>query len=342
MNSIHHPNPRSERIRPLQSKLWRSNDLRQHGVTQSWGAKFEGPLSASWGYPLSGNLKPPYENVAACGRPTSGRSRSCREAGRSTGTSRTSPTRSGAGVERGTRSSRPGYEQQTSSRQRWVRIPRSADRARRRFSRRSSKRSCPVACAPDCEVNFLCWHELEPWSDIALVEKNVRYARREYVDSTRFKALKLSEIHVNEYVGEVDQYRPAELLAFLFYLEHGGADYSSRSCWRSGSGFGHVVAIAQGLPAGADQVQALIGYYGHEGATAQRLPVEVRLSGLSRIVKGRRAVIKAIRMPDSGARTVNTLPVVYDKVTSTMTRSHSASTAWNFMRSTPSVSRRLN
>ena len=54
--------------------------------------------------------------------------------------------------------------------------------------------------------------------------------------------------------------------------------------------------------------------YGHEGATAQRLPVEVRLSGLSRIVKGRRAVIKAIRLPNSGARTVNTLPVIYDKV----------------------------
>ena len=33
-----------------------------------------------------------------------------------------------------------------------------------------------------------------------------------------------------------------------------------------------------------------------------------------RIVKGRRAVIKAIRLPDSGARTVNTLPVIYDKV----------------------------
>ena len=59
-----------------------------------------------------------------------------------------------------------------------------------------------------CEVNFLCWHELDPWFDIALVEKNVRYARKEYVENARFQKLKLNEIHVNEYVGEVDQYRP--------------------------------------------------------------------------------------------------------------------------------------
>jgi hypothetical protein len=65
LNSIHHPNPPSERIRPLQPNLWRSNDLRQHGAIRSWGAEFEGPLSDGWGYPLNGNWKPPYENVAA-------------------------------------------------------------------------------------------------------------------------------------------------------------------------------------------------------------------------------------------------------------------------------------
>jgi hypothetical protein len=82
---------------------------------------------------------------------------------------------------------------------------------------------------------------------------------------------------------------------------------------RSGSDFGHVVVIGQGLPAGADHVHALIGYYGHEGATALRLPVDIRLSGLSRIVKGRRARIKAMRIPDAGASAVNILPVVHDQ-----------------------------
>ena len=173
-----------------------------------------------------------------------------------------------------------------------------------------------------CPVDFLCWHELEPWSDIALVEKNIQRVRRDFVESPRFRALNLREIHVNEYIGEVDQYRPAELLAFLFYLERGGADYASRSCWgrhcednsidgiidahtrqprapwwvhalyaagcerrvRTGSDFEHVVAIGQGF----------------------------RLSGLSRIVKGRRARIKAMRIPD-GFCAVNILPVVHDQ-----------------------------
>ena len=57
--------------------------------------------------------------------------------------------------------------------------------------------------------------------------EDLRYARKEYVENARFQKLKLNEIHVNEYVGEVDQYRPAELLAFLFYLERGGADYAA-------------------------------------------------------------------------------------------------------------------
>lgn len=203
-----------------------------------------------------------------------------------------------------------------------------------------------------CDVNFLCWHELEPWSDIALVARNVQTVRQDYVDSPRFRALKLSEIHVNEYVGEVDQYRPAELLAFLFYLERGGADFASRSCWsrhcednsidgiidaatrqpraawwvhalyaagcehrvRSISDFSHVVTIAQALPAGSGHVQALIGYYGHEGATAARLPVDVRLNGLSRIAKGRRLRVKVLRIPDVGPRTVATLPGMRDLI----------------------------
>jgi xylan 1,4-beta-xylosidase len=349
LNSIHHANPPFERIRPLQPKLWRSNELRLHGAIQSWGAKFEGVLSDGWGYPLEGNWKPPHENMAAWeafvrriaemtrGREiywdiwnepdTLGSWRGPRDAFFATWIRAAQILRQILGPD--TRIGGP-----------------SASSFQPAFFE-AFLSSCLRA---GCEVNFLCWHELEPWSDIALVERNVRDARREYVDSPRFRTLKLNEIHVNEYVGEVDQYRPAELLAFLFYLERGGADYASRSCWgrhcednsidgiidpatreprapwwvhalyaagcdhrvRSGSDFGHVVVIAQALPAGADRVHALIGYYGHEGATAPRLAVEIRLSGLSHVAKGRRVRIKAMRIPDAGARTVTALPIVRD------------------------------
>jgi xylan 1,4-beta-xylosidase len=350
LNSIHHANPPSGRITPLQPKLWRSNELRLHGAIQSWGAKFEGVLSDGWGYPLDGNWKPPYENAAAWetfvrriaelsrgkeiywdiwNEPdTSGSWRGTRDAFFATWVRAALVLKQTLGPH-----TRIGGPSISSFQPAFL---------------ESFLSSCLRA---GCEVNFLCWHELEPWSDIALVEKNVRYARKEYLENPRFQALKLNEIHVNEYVGEVDQYRPAELLAFLFYLERGGADYASRSCWgshcednsidgiidprtrepraqwwvhayyaagcerrvRSGSDFGHVVVIGQALPAGAEHVHALIGYYGHEGATAKHLPVDIRLAGLSRIVNGRRIRIKVMRIPDAGARTVSTPPVVHSQ-----------------------------
>jgi hypothetical protein len=69
--------------------------------------------------------------------------------------------------------------------------------------------------------------------------------------------------------------------------------------------------IAQALPAEAGYAQALIGYYGHEGATVARIPIDIRLRGLSRIVKTRRIHIKAIQIPDVGAETLVTLPVAF-------------------------------
>ncbi|MBS0221085.1 MAG: hypothetical protein JSR91_10115 [Proteobacteria bacterium] len=350
LNSIHYPDPPSERIKPLRPKLWRSNDLRQHGAIQSWGAKFEGPLSDGWGYPLNGNWKPPYEHIAAW------------EAfvRRIAELSRGKEIYWDIWNEPDTLGSWHGTQDAFFAI--WIRtaeILRQTLGPDTKVGGPSTSSFQPAffeaflsSCLrAGCEVNFLCWHELEPWSDIALVEKNVRYVRKEYVENPRFQTLKLREIHVNEYVGEVDQYRPAEALAYLFYLERGGADYAARSCWgthcednsidglidprnqeprapwwvhayyaagcelrvKAGSNFGHVVVIGQATPAGGNHVQALIGYYGHEGATAQRIPVEVRLSGLSHIIKGRRANIKAMRIPDIGVRTISTLQVVYDQ-----------------------------
>lgn len=348
LNSIHYDDPPAERIRPLQPKLWRSNELRLYGAIQSWGAKFEGVLSDGWGYPLNVNWKPPYEDMATWEAFVR------RIALQSLGKDMYWDIWN----EPDTLGSWWGTQEQFFAA--WIRAaqilkktlgqdtqvggPSTSSYQPEFFEAFLS--SCLRA---ECEVNFLCWHELEPWSDIALVGKNVRHVRKAYVENDRFRQLKLREIHVNEYVGEVDQYRPAELLAFLFYLERGGADYAARSCWgrhcednsvdgiidpqsweprapwwvhayyaagcewrvRSSSDFGHVVVIAQALPAEAGYAQALIGYYGHEGATVARIPIDIRLLGLSRIVKTRRIHIKAIQIPDVGAETLVTLPVAF-------------------------------
>jgi len=351
LNSIHPEDPPAERIRHLAPALWRSNELRQHDAIRSWGAKFESVLSDGWGYPLEGSWKPPHEYPAAWD----------------------AFVRRIAEVTRGkeiywdiwnepdTRGSWRGPREAFFAT--WVRaaqILRQTLGPDTMIGGPSTSSFQPAffdafltyCQSARCKVNFLCWHELEPWSDIALVARNARNARRDYVDTPRFRALGLTEIHVNEYVGEVDQYRPAELLAFLFYLEHGGADFASRSCWgrhcednsidgiidaatrqpraawwihalyaagcehrvRSVSDYGHVVVIAQALPAGSGQVQALIGYYGHEGATAARLPVDVRLTGLSHVAKGRRVRVKLLRIPDVGPQTVTALPVLSEQV----------------------------
>ncbi len=44
------------------------------------------------------------------------------------------------------------------------------------------------------------------------------------------------EIHVNEVVGEDDQYLPAENLGYLHYMERGGADAAARACWPANDG----------------------------------------------------------------------------------------------------------
>lgn len=348
LNSIHYDNPPAERIRPLQPKLWRSNELRLHGAIQSWGAKFEGVLSDGWGYPLDGNWKPPHEDVTAW----------------ETFVRRIAVQSLGMEIywdiwnEPDTLGSYWGTQDQFFAT--WIRAAQIVKQTLGQDARvggpstssfqpeffEAFLSSCLRA---GCEVNFLCWHELEPWSDIALVEKNVRHMRKAYVENDRFKPLNLYEIHVNEYVGEVDQYRPAELLAFLFYLERSGADYAARSCWgrhcednsidgiidprsleprapwwvhayyaagcewrvRSSSDFGHLVVIGQALPAETGNAQVLIGYYGHEGATAARISVDIQLVRLSRIVRTRRVRVKVLQIPDVGAKTLVTLPVAF-------------------------------
>ena len=226
LNSIHPSNPPSERIRPLQPKLWRSNELRLHGAIQSWGAKFEGVPSDGWGYPLDGNWKPPYENVAAWEAFV----RQIAELSRGREIYWdiwNEPDTLGSWL--GTRDAFFAT---------WIRAVRVLKEtlgphtmvggpSTSSFQPAFFEAFLSSCLRAGCEVNFLCWHELDPWFDIALVEKNLRYARKEYVENARFQKLKLNEIHVNEYVGEVDQYRPAELLAFLFYLERGGADYAA-------------------------------------------------------------------------------------------------------------------
>jgi xylan 1,4-beta-xylosidase len=84
--------------------------------------------------------------------------------------------------------------------------------------------------ARGCQVNVLSWHELTS-GPIPAIADRLRFARTALLESSRYAALNIQEIHVNEVGTPGDQYRPGELLGVLHYLEAGGADAAARTCW---------------------------------------------------------------------------------------------------------------
>jgi hypothetical protein len=89
--------------------------------------------------------------------------------------------------------------------------------------------------ARGCQVNVLSWHELTS-GPIPGIRDRLEYARGALLESSRYRALNIREIHVNEAGIAADQYRPGELLGVMHYLEAGGADAAARTCWDDLSG----------------------------------------------------------------------------------------------------------
>ena len=88
----------------------------------------------------------------------------------------------------------------------------------------------------DCEVNALSWHELAGGAALRAIPDHLLRARRALVRNPAFLALGLRELHVNESVGPGDALYPGEQLAYLSFLERGGADAAARACWPDPSG----------------------------------------------------------------------------------------------------------
>jgi xylan 1,4-beta-xylosidase len=351
LNSIHDPLPPRGRIEALRPRLWRSNALDQYDNIRSWGAKFQAPLSDGWGYPLSGRWIPPYRDFSRWEDYVR------RIASQTIGKDIywdiwNEPDTAGSW-----RGSLPSFFETWSRASRVLKevLGPSTLVGGPSISRfqpdliRDLLRHCRDVGA---ECNFITWHELEPWADIKNVEDNLRLARRSFVDNPEFSSVRLSEIHIHEFVGEVDQYRPAELLAFLWHLERGGADAASRSCWgnncennsidgiidpinfmpradwwvhkyyatgtdhraQSNSEYSHLIVLGQAVRSEANPVHAMIGYYGHEGGRSESIDVSLRLTGVRALVAGSAARVKITRIPDSGDAPIPDLPVVSDRI----------------------------
>ena len=82
------------------------------------------------------------------------------------------------------------------------------------------------------EVNVAVWHEFS--ADLRLIPSNIASIRANFLNNPAYAALKLKEIHINEFLaGGADQCSPASLLANLYYFEDPQAnpDGVCKTCW---------------------------------------------------------------------------------------------------------------
>lgn len=85
------------------------------------------------------------------------------------------------------------------------------------------------------QVNFLTWHELFAGDDhTPAIAAHIQTFRK--LKKKKYKKLEISQILINEYGGPNYQYHPGAILAYLYYLEEGGADGANKACWDDSKG----------------------------------------------------------------------------------------------------------
>ncbi|MFY7806162.1 MAG: GH39 family glycosyl hydrolase [Limnoraphis robusta] len=85
------------------------------------------------------------------------------------------------------------------------------------------------------EVNFIAWHELND-QEITRINDHVNEVRRSFVQNPNYQSLKIQKIYINEIVGPIAQYRPAEILGYLAYTEQSRVDGACKACWEPVAG----------------------------------------------------------------------------------------------------------
>jgi hypothetical protein len=88
-----------------------------------------------------------------------------------------------------------------------------------------------------CEVNALSWHELVGSGPrIYPIADHLDEVYNSFLENPAYADLNFQEVHVNEVIGPMDQYRPGEILGSFYYLEAGGASGACKACWRANDG----------------------------------------------------------------------------------------------------------
>lgn len=89
--------------------------------------------------------------------------------------------------------------------------------------------------ANGCEVNVLSWHESND-NAIPAIAQDIQDARNTLVQNPKYASLNIQQIDINESGGPSADYEPGDILAYLYFLEQGGADAAAKACWIAADG----------------------------------------------------------------------------------------------------------
>jgi len=86
-----------------------------------------------------------------------------------------------------------------------------------------------------CKVNFISIHD-DNDGNIPQVTVDLQDARTSLLQSPSYAALQITKIYDDESVGPTSNRDPGDVVAYLYYLEAGGADGAAKACWTSPAG----------------------------------------------------------------------------------------------------------
>lgn len=99
------------------------------------------------------------------------------------------------------------------------------------YHRELMQRFLDYCLANGLEVNILTWHHNRNFPSPEIVAQ-VADARADFVNAGQYRALRIREIHIDEYGGPQTKHSPGAMLGFLYYLEAAQPEVAAKSCWK--------------------------------------------------------------------------------------------------------------
>lgn len=84
------------------------------------------------------------------------------------------------------------------------------------------------------QVNVVTWHELND-QGLDLMKENVLWVRQNFMNNSKYAALNIQSIEINEIVGETLKDNPAGTAQYLCLLEQANVDAAAKACWSDSS-----------------------------------------------------------------------------------------------------------